>query len=105
MTSTTQDSNPLAVMSVTDRQARDHYDTDEAHSHIHIHQDVARATGAADILIGVCPARVYSRNPDGTIAVEYAACFECGACLAVAPPGSLDWVYPEGGHGIQYREG
>lgn len=93
--------NPL---SVTDRLATDRFVTDEQ-SHINVNQDVARRTGAADIIMTVCPAHVYSINDDGTIAVEYAACCECGACLAVAPPGSLDWHYPAPGHGIQYREG
>ena len=53
----------------------------------------------------MCPAHVYSEAPDGTIAVEAAACLECGTCLAVAPPGSLRWHYPRGGFGVTFREG
>ncbi len=59
----------------------------------------------ADAIIAVCPARVYSREADGTITAEYAACLECGACLAVAAEGTLDWHYPRGGFGVQFREG
>ena len=42
---------------------------------------------------------------DGTISVEYAACLDCGTCLAVAPPGVLEWHYPRGGFGVSYRGG
>lgn len=95
----------MIPVSVTERLARNRYVTDEAHCHIEVDQDVARSTGAAKILMAVCPARVYSQNPDGSIAVEYAACLECGACLEAAPEGSVSWHYPEGGMGIQFREG
>lgn len=90
---------------VPERLARNHYDLDEEESHIEVDQEVARRTGAAAILVAVCPAHVYSRAPDGTIAVEEAACLECGTCLAVAPPGSLRWRYPRGGFGVAFREG
>lgn len=95
----------LNIMTVAQREALNHYNTDEDTTHIEIHQDIAKRTGAYEILRAVCPARVYSHNPDGTISVEYAACFECGACLEVAPPGSLEWHYPASGMGIHYREG
>ena len=42
---------------------------------------------------------------DGTISVEFAACLECGTCLAVAAPGALTWHYPEGAMGVMFREG
>lgn len=90
--------------SVPDRLARDVHHPD-ADSHIVVDQDVARRTGAAGILVRVCPAHVFSEAPDGTIRVEHAACLECGACLVVAPPGSLTWRYPAGGFGVAFREG
>jgi ferredoxin like protein len=55
--------------------------------------------------IACCPAHVYTEEPDGTISVEYAACLECGTCLAIAAPGALKWHYPRGGFGVQFREG
>ena len=91
--------------SVTERLARNHYDVDEENSHIHIDQDIARRTGTGKLLVRVCLAHVYSEEPDGTISVEYAACLECGTCLAVAAPGSLEWHYPIGAAGISFREG
>ncbi len=91
--------------SVPERLAKDVYEVDEGNPHIEVDQEVAKRTGAADILVNVCPAHVYAKEADGTISVEYAACLECGTCLQVAPPGSLKWHYPEGGMGIVYREG
>jgi ferredoxin like protein len=44
-------------------------------------------------------------NDDGSIGIEYAACLECGTCLAVAPAGVLTWHYPRGGFGVSFREG
>ena len=92
-------------MSIPDRLARLRYVTDEGESHIIVNQEVARATGTGKLLVAVCPAHVYAEEPDGTISAEYAACLECGTCLAVAAPGSLEWRYPRGGFGICYREG
>ena len=92
-------------LSVPERLALNRYVTDDAESHITVNQDIARATGTDELLIACCAAHVYSRQPDGTIAVEFAACLECGTCLAIAAPGALTWHYPRGGMGISYREG
>lgn len=91
--------------SIPERLARNSYVTDEGFSHIAIDQEVARATGTGKLLVAVCPAHVYAEEADGRISVEYAACLECGTCLAVAAPGSLTWHYPRGGFGIEFREG
>jgi ferredoxin like protein len=77
----------MKQMSIPDRLAVNRYVTDEAESHIEVNQVLAKSTGTGKVL------------------VEYAACLECGTCLAVAAPGSLTWHYPRGGFGIQYREG
>ncbi len=90
--------------SVAERLACNRYELDEE-SHIELDQDLARRTGTGKLLVRICPAHVYSEAPDGTIAVQHAACMECGTCLAVAAPGALRWHYPRGGFGIAYREG
>lgn len=95
----------MRQMSIPERLAANRYETDEEQSHIHVDQELARSTGTGERIIAVCPAKVYAREADGRISVEYAACFECGACLAVAAPGALEWHYPRGGMGIQLREG
>ena len=91
--------------SVTERLAGNVYEVDEGNSHIEINQEIARATGTGKRLVKVCPAHVYSEEADGTISIEYAACLECGTCLAVAAPGALKWHYPAGSMGVVFREG
>ncbi|WP_028708186.1 ferredoxin family protein [Propionicicella superfundia] len=91
--------------SVTERLGGNSYEVDEGNSHILVHQEEARRTGTGKLLVRVCPAHVYSEEEDGTIAVEYAACLECGTCRAVAAPGTLEWHYPEGSMGVSFREG
>jgi len=90
---------------IPERLAGNRFVLDEDQSHIVVDQERLRATGSDERIIACCPAQVYSRAADGTIAVEYAACLECGTCLAVAAPGSLTWRYPRGGHGVQFRDG
>ncbi len=95
----------MELGTVPERLAKNHYDLDEEYSHIEVNQEIAVATGTGKLLVRVCPAHVYSEEADGTIRVEYAACLECGTCLAVAAPGALTWHYPRGGFGVAYREG
>ncbi|WKR21544.1 ferredoxin family protein [Actinomyces israelii] len=95
----------MKLGTVVERLGRDDFTTDEEQSHIKVNQEIARSTGTGKLLVAVCPAHVYSEEPDGTIAVEYAACLECGTCLAVAAPGALSWRYPRGGFGVSFREG
>lgn len=91
--------------SVHERLAGNVYDIDEGHPHIEVNQEIAKATGTGKLLVQICPAKVYSEEPDGTISVEYAACFDCGTCISVAAPGALKWHFPEGSKGIMFREG
>ena len=95
----------MMLGTVAERLNANVYNLDEEESHIVVDQDVARRTGTGRLLVRVCPAHVYSEQADGSIGVEYAACLECGTCLAVAAPGALTWRYPRGGFGIAYREG
>ena len=95
----------MKPLSVTERLTKNRFNLDEEESHIEVNQEIAKATGTGKAIVACCPAHVYSEDPDGTIAVEYAACLECGTCLAIAAPGALKWHYPRGGFGVQFREG
>lgn len=81
------------------------FTVDDETPHIEVHQHIARSTGTGRLLVRICPAGVYDEAADGTITVDAAGCLECGACLAVAPAGTLTWHYPRGGMGVHYREG
>lgn len=49
-----------------------------------------------------CPARVYEWR-DGRMSVGYEGCLECGACRIACPHGNIQWRYPRGGYGVQFR--
>lgn len=53
----------------------------------------------------ICPAGLYSRDADGGIQISVDGCLECGACRIAAGVENLDWHYPVGGAGVQYRFG
>ncbi|MCG2799088.1 MAG: hypothetical protein L6367_11170 [Cellulomonas sp.] len=95
----------VTLGSVPERLARNRYELDEGESHIQVDQDAVRRTGCGPLLVAICSAHVYRLEDDGSVGVEYAACLECGTCLAVAPPGVLSWHYPRGGCGVAFREG
>lgn len=95
----------MISQSVSDRLAVNRFNVDEEMSHICIDQERAQWTGTAGRIIALCPAHVYTKEADGSVSAEYAACLECGTCLAVANAGSLQWVYPRGGMGVSFREG
>ena len=95
----------MKPLSVPERLAKNRFELDEEESHIEVDQAVVKATGCAKDIVRCCSAHVYTEEADGSLSVEYAACLECGTCLAVAAPGALKWHYPRGGFGIQYREG
>ncbi|CAL8971644.1 Ferredoxin-like protein FixX [Cellulomonas sp. T2.31MG-18] len=94
----------MQLGTVPERLARNQYDVDEGTPHIEVHQDVVRRTGAAPLLVRICPAHVYTAEPDGSVGFTAAACLECGTCLAVAPE-AVSWHYPRGGFGVAYRQG
>jgi ferredoxin-like protein FixX len=53
----------------------------------------------------ICPADLYTVNPEGQIHVDYEGCLECGSCFIACTPDALTWHYPRAGHGVQYRFG
>jgi ferredoxin like protein len=51
----------------------------------------------------VCPAHVYTLNKEGEVVLELDGCLECGTCRIACV--ELDWHYPRGGYGVQYKCG
>jgi ferredoxin like protein len=52
-----------------------------------------------------CPAGLYTENAIGEVLLAADGCLECGTCRLVCGTEVLDWAYPEGGTGVQYRFG
>lgn len=50
----------------------------------------------------LCPARVYELKEE-KITIGYEGCLECGACRILCPYENIDWNYPRGGFGVQFR--
>lgn len=53
----------------------------------------------------VCPAGLYSLNAAGEVEFTIDGCLECGTCRIACGTEVLDWSYPVGGYGVQYRFG
>jgi ferredoxin like protein len=78
----------------------------ERESHIRINHDVCRTKCKTRYCLTICPGHLYSLNEEtGEVMVEYAGCLECGTCMIACIEGALDWTYPKGDFGVQYRFG
>ncbi|TAL32347.1 MAG: hypothetical protein EPN93_16150 [Spirochaetes bacterium] len=55
--------------------------------------------------VAICPAELYRENADGSVGLSLDGCLECGSCLIACDGDALEWAYPEGGAGVQYRFG
>ncbi|NLW92031.1 MAG: hypothetical protein GXY34_10610 [Syntrophomonadaceae bacterium] len=53
----------------------------------------------------VCPAGLYSLNAEGEVELTIDGCLECGTCRIACGVEVLDWNYPTGGAGVQFRFG
>ncbi|HZK43707.1 MAG TPA: 4Fe-4S dicluster domain-containing protein [Syntrophomonadaceae bacterium] len=53
----------------------------------------------------VCPAGLYTLNEEGGVDFTIDGCLECGTCRIACGPEVLDWNYPAGGSGVQFRFG
>ncbi|MGI6413154.1 MAG: ferredoxin family protein [Syntrophomonadaceae bacterium] len=53
----------------------------------------------------VCPAGLYSKNSEGKVELTIDGCLECGTCRLACGTEVLDWCYPAGGRGVQFRFG
>lgn len=55
--------------------------------------------------IRACPAGLYSEGQTGEVVLTIDGCLECGTCRFVCSGEVLEWHYPEGGTGVQFRFG
>jgi len=53
----------------------------------------------------ICPAGLYSVTEQGETFLTIDGCLECGTCRLVCGTEVLEWAYPEGGVGVQFRFG
>ncbi|MCK9230580.1 MAG: 4Fe-4S dicluster domain-containing protein [Syntrophales bacterium] len=55
--------------------------------------------------VRMCPAGLYTMAEDGVVTLTIDGCLECGTCRYVCGNDVLEWTYPEGGTGVQFRFG
>ncbi len=53
----------------------------------------------------VCPAGLYTLDGRGGVQLEIDGCLECGTCRIACGTEVLEWNYPAGGTGVQFRFG
>jgi ferredoxin like protein len=89
--------------SIRAKLGRDAIKVDEV-KHIKVKQELCRSCAERHCLY-VCPAQVYSLDKEGSIALDLDACLECGTCRIACVSHALEWDYPRGGFGVQYKFG
>ncbi|HOK06533.1 MAG TPA: 4Fe-4S dicluster domain-containing protein [Syntrophales bacterium] len=56
-------------------------------------------------VVSLCPAGLWREEKPGTFTVTVDGCLECGTCRILCGPDLIEWEYPEGGLGVQFRFG
>ncbi|MFZ7101056.1 MAG: ferredoxin family protein [Peptococcaceae bacterium] len=92
-------------MSVEEKLGTNKFNVDEGNAHIVIKKDTCSMEAIKKCIIA-CPAGLYALNEDGSISFDFAGCLECGTCRVIcAGTDSLDWNYPQGTFGVEFRYG
>jgi len=90
---------------VEDKLYQNRYKVHEGRPHVCIAPHDAPSE-VLKTLVKVCPAGCYQTAEDGKVEVVPDGCLECGTCrVLTAKSGELDWNYPQGGYGIQFKFG
>ncbi|MBB4287651.1 ferredoxin family protein [Roseospira goensis] len=94
-----------ASVKVEDKLYQNRYHVDEGRPHVRISPEAA-GSATLQTLVKVCPAGCYEQADDGTVEVVPDGCMECGTCRILTDgTGLLEWSYPRGGYGIQFKFG
>jgi ferredoxin like protein len=71
--------------------------------HIILNKEVCRTCSRHEC-VQACPAQCFSFNTaSNRLDVAYENCLECGTCYVICDKKAIDWTYPRGGFGVQYR--
>ena len=91
---------------VEDKLYNVRFKTDEEKSHLIIMDGNICARCVDKPCTTFCPVMVYKwEKEDRRISVGYEKCVECGACRIGCPYYNIEWRYPKGGYGVQYKNG
>jgi ferredoxin like protein len=82
------------------------YKADHEHPHIAIRNANTCLQCKDKPCTTVCPAKVYVwEEAQAKIIVNYENCIECGAARMMCPYNNIDYHWPRGGFGVQYKMG
>ena len=76
----------------------------DTEKHISVNREICKSCTERYCLY-VCPAQVYTLSKEGEIELDLDGCLECGTCRIACLKGAVDWNYPRGGFGVQFRFG
>ena len=94
-----------ANMKVETKLFQNRYVVDAGRAHIKVRPHTTPSKGLV-ALTKVCPAGCYEMNDRGQVEITTDGCLECGTCRAVcAGTDDIEWNYPRGGFGIQFKFG
>ena len=72
-------------------------------SHIIVDKEICRSCDHR-ACVQSCPANCFTWNEEtNLLSVVYETCLECGTCYVICDKGAVDWTYPRGGYGVNYR--
>ena len=94
----------MARMSIEDKLGLDKFATDEKNSHIQVNEHYGNEEQIR-LLVMACPAGLY-RYERGKVVFSHEGCLECGTCRVLSGGKVVEsWNHPEGGTGVEYRQG
>ena len=78
----------------------------DTQTHITVESNICQEKCAPKYCTNACPAIVYSVEKSTEVTkASFENCVECGTCLVSCPYDAINWVYPRGGFGVQYKYG
>lgn len=90
---------------VEEKLYQNRYLVDPGRPHIRITPH-ARPSANLMAMTRLCPAGCYSLSDNGQVEIVPDGCFECGTCrILCEPAGDIEWNYPRGGFGVQFKFG
>ncbi|QNB47650.1 ferredoxin family protein [Thermanaerosceptrum fracticalcis] len=95
----------MKKLSIEERLGFNKFNVDDDEAHITINKEICRTCTEKPCLYA-CPALLYNLNEAGEMTFDYAGCLECGTCRVVCQKqGAIQWNYPRGIFGVQFRYG
>jgi ferredoxin like protein len=90
-------------LTIEDKLGKNKYNVDEHKPHIVLNKEVCKNC-ITKPCVKACPVGLYKLNNE-EISFDYAGCLECGTCRVICPDNAIEWNYPRGTFGINYRFG